>query len=169
MNFVGSGMLVNKTEAQIKTDVGQLPDGIKPTFEAESNLRWRRPRSERQIQDVASNSSASIDDVQFAITLINGKWKLPILCRLGSGPVRLSQLRRLFPEASKKVLVQHLREMEKDGLVLRTDLSRRVRHVEYSLSHPRGLAVLHLINILARWSAQYGPRPPGPISAKALA
>jgi DNA-binding HxlR family transcriptional regulator len=66
---------------------------------------------------------------QFAISLIQGKWKTRILSRLQHGPVRLGELRRIFPEASKKMLTQHLREMEKDGLVIRKDLSGRLRHV----------------------------------------
>ena len=79
--------------------------------------------------------------VQIAINLIHGKWKTRILSRLQHGPVRLSELRRMFPEAPKKVLAQHLREMEKDGLVVRKDLSGRLRHVQYSLSDSMGLAV----------------------------
>ena len=69
--------------------------------------------------------------------------------------MRLSQLRRKFPEASKKVLTQHLREMERDGLIIRTDLSGRLRHVEYSLSDSGGVAVLQLINTLTEWGSQY--------------
>ncbi len=104
--------------------------------------------------------------VQFAIALMQGKWKIGILSRLRDGPVRLSQLRRMFPRASKKMLTQHLREMEKDGLILRTDLSGRLRHVEYSLSEPQGLAVSRLLQILVAWSTEYSkhcqePRPNG--------
>ncbi len=69
--------------------------------------------------------------------------------------MRLSQLRRIFPRASKKMLAQHLREMEKDGLIFRTDLSGRLRHVEYSLSDPHGLAVARLLQMLVAWSAEY--------------
>ena len=68
---------------------------------------------------------------------------------------RLSQLRRMFPQASKKMLAQHLREMERDGLIVRTDLSGRLRHVEYSLSDSGGFAVLQLINTLTEWGSQY--------------
>ena len=75
--------------------------------------------------------------VQLAIALIQGKWKIGILSNLQRGPVRLSQLRRMFPQASKKMLAQQLREMERDGLIIRTDLSGRLRHVEYSLSEFR--------------------------------
>jgi DNA-binding HxlR family transcriptional regulator len=93
--------------------------------------------------------------VQLAIALIQGKWKIGILSNLQRGPVRLSQLRRMFPQASKKMLAQHLREMERDGLIIRTDLSGRLRHVEYSLSNSGGLAVSQLINTLTEWGSQY--------------
>ena len=103
--------------------------------------------------------------VQFAITLMRGKWKIGILCRLQDGPVRLSQLRRMFPRASKKMLTQHLREMEKDELITRTDLSGKLRHVEYSLSDPYGLAVSGLLQMLATWSAEYSERCKEPLPA----
>ena len=63
----------------------------------------------------------------------------------------------MFPEASKKMLTQHLRELEKDGLVVRTDLSGRLRHVEYSLSNSLGFAALHLIDTLTEWGREYLP------------
>jgi DNA-binding HxlR family transcriptional regulator len=100
--------------------------------------------------------------VQLAIALIHGKWKIGILSSLQVGPVRLSQLRRMFPQASKKMLAQQLREMERDGLIIRTDLSGRLRHVEYSLSDSGGVAVLQLINTLTEWGSQYGSSLPKP-------
>ena len=119
----------------------------------------RRGYEERQKQEggtaLCRQYPAEQDSVQFAITLIQGKWKIGILSNLQRGPARLSQLRRLFPEASKKMLTQHLREMERDGLIIRTDLSGRVRHVEYSLSDARGFAVLQLISSLTEWSSEY--------------
>jgi DNA-binding HxlR family transcriptional regulator len=106
--------------------------------------------------------------VQFAIALIQGKWKIGILSSLQRGPARLSQLRRMFPEASKKMLTQHLREMERDGLIVRTDLSGRVRHVEYSLSDSGGFAVLRLINTLIEWSSRYASSLPRPEAVRSL-
>ena len=94
---------------------------------------------------------------QLAISLIQGKWKVRILSQLQHGPIRLSQLRKMFPDASKKMLTQHLREMEEDGLVIRTDLSARLRHVEYSLETSLGVAVLHLISTLNEWGSQHAP------------
>ena len=99
------------------------------------------------------------DPAQFAMALIQGKWKIIILSRLGRGPLRLSQLRRMIPGASKKMLTQHLREMEEDGLVVRSDLSAKLRHVEYSLSAPLGFAALRLIDTLAEWGTQHTQLP----------
>ena len=91
------------------------------------------------------------DPAQFAMALMQGKWKIVILSQLQHGPLRLSQLRRMIPNASKKMLTQHLREMEEDRLVVRSDLSATLRHVEYSLSAPLGFAALRLIDTLAEW------------------
>jgi len=92
---------------------------------------------------------------QLAINLIQGKWKMRILSQLQHGPIRLSQLRKMFPDASKKMLTQHLREMEEDGLVIRTDLSAKLRHVEYSLEDSLGVAALHLVNTLTEWGSRH--------------
>jgi DNA-binding HxlR family transcriptional regulator len=61
----------------------------------------------------------------------------------------------MIPAASKKVLTQRLREMEKDGLVVRTDLSTKLLRVEYSLSDSLGFGAVYLIDLLAPWSTQY--------------
>lgn len=45
--------------------------------------------------------------------------------------------------------------LEKDGLVIRTDLSGRVRHVEYSLSNSFDIAALKLIETLTKWGTEY--------------
>jgi len=100
--------------------------------------------------------------VRFAFRLLQGKWKISILCRLQEGPARLADLRRLLPQASKKMLTQHLRQMERDGLIIRTDLTGKVPHIEYSLSKSRGGAVSRLFQFLATWSAEYPARDADP-------
>lgn len=55
------------------------------------------------------------------------------------------------------MLVQHLREMERDGLITRTDMSGKFRRVEYSLTNPLGFATSRLLNALAQWVTDYRP------------
>ena len=127
--------------------LGKKRDGIM-SDEVRKPVSIRNGYADRQKEEIRQS-------VQLAITLIQGKWKIGILSSLQRGPVRLSQLRRMFPQASKKMLAQHLREMERDGLIIRTDLSGRLRHVEYSLSDSGGFAVLQLIDTLTEWGSRY--------------
>ena len=50
-----------------------------------------------------------------------------------SGPIRLGQLARIVPGASKKMLTQNLRQLEADAIVVRKDMSDLVLHIEYEL------------------------------------
>ena len=143
-------------------------DQLKPTAKQGGALQGAAGANEERPQDspllvrpwseVRRRSECSPEcSAQVAVNLIHGKWKTRILSRLRHGPVRLGELRRMLPQASKKMLAQHLREMERDGLVVRKNLSGRVLHVEYSLSESGGYAALHLISILQDWSNEHLP------------
>ena len=54
--------------------------------------------------------------VTAAIDVIGGKWKGLILWGLRLEPHRFGELRRLVPGISEKMLIQHLKEMEADGI-----------------------------------------------------
>lgn len=96
--------------------------------------------------------------VQFAITLLEGKWRVPILRQLQSGPIHFGELKRRLSPVSKKVLNQHLRQMVSDGLVVRTDVAGNMPRVEYSLSHPLGSAILDLLQTVAEWGDRNYPQ-----------
>jgi DNA-binding HxlR family transcriptional regulator len=77
----------------------------------------------------------SVAHVTRVVQMIQGRWKLPILFRLYADPsLRTSQLRRDMPGISQKMLTQHLRELEVDRLIKRTDFGEKPLHVEYQLS-----------------------------------
>jgi DNA-binding HxlR family transcriptional regulator len=83
------------------------------------------------------------------VHLIQGKWKMHVLCSIRSGPVRLGQLRRELRTASKKVLTENLRELEDAGLVVRRDLGGSVRHVEYDFRDEVRPAIESMLDHLA--------------------
>ncbi len=67
--------------------------------------------------------------------MIQGRWKLPILFRLYADPsLRTAQLLRDVLGVSQKMLTQHLRELEQDGLVERIDFREKPLRVEYRIS-----------------------------------
>jgi DNA-binding HxlR family transcriptional regulator len=86
-----------------------------------------------------------------AITLVEGKWRVPILRHLQNGPLHFGELKRRLSPVSKKVLNQHLRQMRTDGLIIRNDLAGKVPRVEYALANPLGFAVLDLLQAMAQW------------------
>ena len=63
--------------------------------------------------------------------------------------MRLSRLVRLMPTASKKVITDNLRQLERDGVVVRTDLSDTLLHVEYDYAEEYRLGMTVVITSLA--------------------
>jgi DNA-binding HxlR family transcriptional regulator len=58
--------------------------------------------------------------VEEVLRILEGRWKLVILFHLFGGKVRrFSELRRAIPAVSEKMLIQQLRQMERDGIVRR--------------------------------------------------
>jgi DNA-binding HxlR family transcriptional regulator len=92
------------------------------------------------------------------VQLVQGKWKMHILCAIRSGPVRLGRLTRALPKASKKVLTENLRKLERDGLVVRRDFGGTVPHVEYDFRSEMRAAIESMLDPLARFNSEANER-----------
>lgn len=93
--------------------------------------------------------------VELTLQVIGGKWKPIILYHLGlSGTLRFSELKRIMPNITQKMLTQQLRELERDGLVRRTVYPQVPPKVEYDLTD-LGASVLPLIDQLNDWGKEY--------------
>ena len=95
-------------------------------------------------------SSCHITNV---MKILGGKWKLPILYRLMGGKMRFSALSELIPTLSRKVLSDQLKQMEKDGLVIRKKYSQIPPKVEYSLTQ-HAIKLRPIIEILSGWNKE---------------
>lgn len=89
-----------------------------------------------------------------ALKVIGGRWKVVILYHLFDQPKRLSELKRLIPDISQKVLVQQLREMEEHGIVSRKVFAKVPPHVEYSAT-PLGLSLEPVLVALCEWGQHH--------------
>lgn len=92
-----------------------------------------------------------------AFSVVGGKWKAVILWELNGATRRFGELRRLIPGISEKMLIQQLRELAADGLVLRVAQNAVPPHVDYSLT-PAGKALNVALGPLADWGARYAER-----------
>ncbi len=92
--------------------------------------------------------------VATAVRLIGNKWKLLILRDLFVRPWRFNELLRDLPGLSQKVLTDNLRQLEADGIIIRTAYPEVPPHVEYALSD-LGRTLEPIIEELRIWGAKY--------------
>ena len=100
---------------------------------------------------------ALLDDFKHAIHALGGKWKLEILFSLMNGAMRFGALRRSLNGITQHMLTMQLRELERDGLVLRTAYAEKPLRVEYELADA-AYGLLPAFRELLGWSKLYGAR-----------
>lgn len=97
--------------------------------------------------------TTAADGVEQALKILEGRWKLVILFHLFGGKLqRFSDLERLIPAISQKMLIQQLRQMEADGVVRRIVHHQVPPKVEYGLTD-WGQALCPALDALLTWAA----------------
>lgn len=92
--------------------------------------------------------------VEATLDLIGGKYKALILWHLIDNTLRFSELKRLLPQATPKMLIQQLRELENDNLIIRTVYPVVPPKVEYSLSE-FGKSIIPVLESMCQWGEKY--------------
>lgn len=92
-----------------------------------------------------------------AVRVLGGKWKIVIIIQLLSaeGPLRFSELERQIEGVNQKMLIQQLKQLETDGIVVRTLFPQVPPKVEYSLSEA-GYALKPALGALMEWALARG-------------
>jgi DNA-binding HxlR family transcriptional regulator len=99
-----------------------------------------------------------------ALRCLEGKWKIVILCQLfGTDVLRFSQLERAVEGVTQKMLIQQLKELERDGLVRRTVYPQVPPKVEYALTE-LGRALAPAIIALMEWAELRQATPTGALA-----
>ena len=87
------------------------------------------------------------------LRIIAGKWKPLIVYFLCQSPSRYGELRRAVRGVSDKMLIQHLKELEADGIVTRTDHKEVPPRVDYTLT-PLGRSLSEALAPLCAWGSE---------------
>jgi DNA-binding HxlR family transcriptional regulator len=91
--------------------------------------------------------------VEETLGMLEGRWKLLILFQLFGGQVkRFSELEKAIPTVTQKMLVQQLRQLEKDGIVQREVHPEVPPKVEYSLTE-WGQSLCPVLDACLKWAS----------------
>jgi len=93
---------------------------------------------------------ARVCPIEENVKIFGGKWKASILFHLSEGKCRFNELRRRIPAVTQRMLTQQLRELERDGLVIREQFNEIPPRVEYSLSNI-GLSLEPIFLAIEKW------------------
>jgi DNA-binding HxlR family transcriptional regulator len=92
--------------------------------------------------------------VETALSLMGDRWKLLIVRDLLTGTKRFGELKKSLINISQKVLTQHLRDMEENGLVHREVYAEVPPRVEYSITEMgRRLKLIH--DAMWQWGEEF--------------
>jgi DNA-binding HxlR family transcriptional regulator len=100
--------------------------------------------------------------VTYVMEKIGSYWKPIILFHLLSGSKRYGELKKAMPHITEKVLIQHLKQLEADQLVLREAMAVIPPHVTYSLTEA-GLALRPVLYAMANWAIEDGRKMEEPL------
>ena len=95
--------------------------------------------------------------VAWTLDIIGGKWKCVILWHVRGRVRRFSELRRLIPGATQKMITTQLRQLERDGLIERKVYAQVPPKVEYSIS-AYGSTLSPLLESMCKWGVAHRDR-----------
>jgi DNA-binding HxlR family transcriptional regulator len=97
-----------------------------------------------------SKKEMSACPVDAMLSVIDGRWKGTILWRLSDGPMRTSELLRSIPGITERMLIRHLQEMVRDGILVRRQKSSIPPCVYYSISR-YGETLRPVLEMICAW------------------
>lgn len=95
--------------------------------------------------------TADMCPVTYTMDRIGGYWKPIILYQLMSGPKRYSEIKRAIPSITEKMLIQHLKQLEGDNIVLRNAKPVVPPYVVYTLTLS-GRELTPVLHSMAEWA-----------------
>ncbi len=90
----------------------------------------------------------------FVLSLLGDKWSLKVIVKLGAGPLRFNEMKRLIAGISQRMLTATLRNLEREGLALRVVHAGKPAAVEYRLSD-LGRSLWAVVHPLGEWTSAH--------------
>jgi DNA-binding HxlR family transcriptional regulator len=97
------------------------------------------------------NSQEQCPTARQILDRVGDKWSLLIIAMLSEKPLRFNELRRVITGISQRMLTLTLRDLERDGLIVRTVYDTKPPSVAYNLSE-LGRTLLEPVEGLIQWA-----------------
>ncbi len=88
--------------------------------------------------------------VEITIDILGGKWRSLIVWHLSKNVLRFSEVQKIVPGISKKVLSEHLKELEKNKLIDRKVYPEIPPRVEYKITS-KGKGITEILDLMEKW------------------
>jgi len=110
----------------------------------------------KEASTIQQNKKTALEmcPVTYTMEKIGAYWKPIIIYNLSEKDMRYSELKRAIPAVTEKVLIQHLKQLEADGLIIREAKPVVPPYVTYSLSDS-GRKLLPVIHAMAHWALEH--------------
>jgi len=92
-----------------------------------------------------------------AVELIGRRWSGAVIQLLLRGPARFAELRDAIPDITDRMLSARLRELEEEGIIVRTVIPETPVRVEYSLT-PKGRGLEPALVSIGKWAERWAGR-----------
>jgi DNA-binding HxlR family transcriptional regulator len=103
---------------------------------------------------MADQITPGCSSIKVTLDVMGGKWKPLIMYLLVDKTLRFSELQRSISKITQKMLTEQLRELEKDGLILRKVYPQVPPKVEYSMT-PYGKTLLPVLETMHNWGQSH--------------
>ena len=105
-----------------------------------------------------ARGSALCPRYHHAVELLGRRWAGAIVSILLRGPARYNEIRAEIPDISDRMLAERLKELESEGVVLRTVIPEPPVGVEYRLTE-KGRALEGAVAAISKWAEKWVPAP----------
>jgi DNA-binding HxlR family transcriptional regulator len=106
---------------------------------------------ESSTQNMNKNIAEMHCPVTYVMNRIGGHWKPIIMYQLKDGPIRYSAIKRAIPSVTEKMLIQHLKQLEADNLIIRKAEPVVPPFVTYKLSQS-GKDLMPVMTAMVDWA-----------------
>lgn len=106
------------------------------------------------VEDVKKCPVQFVLAVNDTINVIKGKWKLPILGSLLFEKKRFTEIQRNIPKITPRMLSKELKELELNGMIIRTVYNTTPVTVEYELTNS-GKSIRDVLEKMAEWGVKH--------------